>query len=115
MRPGEQRPMKDGRTFTMTVARQLGNRKGADKRRGTRYVALNVNANCHPLVREFVELLNRERVTLTEIARRSGIDRCVMHRWRIRSNPSIAMLNAALNVLGYELRICPTARRDDND
>jgi hypothetical protein len=28
-----------------------------------------------------------------------------MHKWRIRSNPTIAMLDAALNSIGYELKI----------
>lgn len=115
MRAGDKRPMKDGRTFVMTTARQLGNRKAADKRRGVRFRPLKVHANAHPLVRQFVEILNRECITLTSVAARCGIDRCVMHRWRIRSNPSIAMFSAALNALGYELRIRPRWERDDND
>jgi dihydroorotase len=50
---------------------------------------------------------NRERITLTYVAERSGIARCVMHRWRCRSNPSIALMQAALNTIGFELVICP--------
>jgi hypothetical protein len=115
MRIGEARPMKDGRTFVMTSKRVMGNRRSADKRRGTRFVPLRAHASAHPLVREFVELLNRDRLTLTEVERRSGISRCVMHRWRIRSNPSVAMFQAALNAMGYELRIAPRRAEDRDD
>lgn len=107
--------MKDGRTFVMTSKRVMANKRAADKRRGTRFVPLRAHAGAHPLVREFVELLNRDRLTLTEVARRSGIDRCVMHRWRCRSNPSVAMLQAALNAMGYELRIAPRREHDHDD
>lgn len=115
MRIGETRPMKDGRTFRMTSARLMGNKRAADKRRGTRFVPLRAHASAHPLVREFVDLLNRDRMTLTEVSQRAGIDRCVMHRWRIRSNPSVAMFQAALNAMGYELRIAPRRAEDRDD
>lgn len=105
MKVGETKPMKDGRTFVMTNARLVGNIKSADTRRGIRFQALKIHANCHRLVREFVELLNRDRTPLSEVARRSGVDRRIMHRWRIRSHPSIATFEAALNAAGYELRI----------
>lgn len=107
--------MKDGRTFVMTSARVMGNKRAADKRRGVRFRPLRTHAGAHPLVREFVELLNRDQLPLVEVARRAGIDRCVMHRWRIRSNPSIAMFEAALNVMGYELRIAPRLGEDRDD
>jgi transcriptional regulator with XRE-family HTH domain len=109
MRIGETRPMKDGRIFTMTSARVWANKRSADRRRGSRFVPLRVHSGAHPLVRELVDILNRDRLTLTEIAQRAGIDRCVMHRWRCRSNPSVALLQAALNAAGYELRIAPIA------
>lgn len=115
MRPGEQRPMKDGRTFVMTTARQLGNRKAADKRRGTRFVPLKIHPNCHPLVRRFIDLLNRERITLTSVAERAGLERHTIAMWRIRRNPNLITLEAALNAIGFELRICPRQERDDND
>jgi hypothetical protein len=107
--------MRNGGTFRMTSARLMGNKRAADKRRGTRFVPLRAHASAHPLVREFVDLLNRDRLTVSEVARRSGIDRCVMHKWRIRSNPSFALLQAALNAAGYELRIVPRRKEDRDD
>lgn len=105
MKLGESKTMRNGGTFTMTVARVLGNRKSADSRRSVRFHELRIHPHSHPLVQAFVHLLNADRLPLKTLAARSGIDRRVMHRWRIRSNPSLAMFEAALNAAGYELRI----------
>lgn len=113
MRVGDTRRMKNGGTFTMTNARLVGNKRAGDKRRGVRFRPLVIHPHAHALVREFVALLNAERLTLTEIAARSGIRRPVMHRWRIRSNPTIAMFEAALNAAGYELRIARRRKSDE--
>ena len=111
MRIGDQRPMKDGRTFTMTSARRLANGKAADKRRGVRFVELKVHANCHPIVRQFIAILNRERITLTSVAARAGLERHTLAMWRVRRNPNLVTLEAALNAIGYELRV--TRARDE--
>jgi hypothetical protein len=105
MRQYERKIMRNGGVYEMTAARMLGNLRAADKRRGIRFVPLKVHQHAHRLVRDFTEILNAERITLNEIERRAGISRCVMHKWRIRSNPTIAMLDAALNSIGYELKI----------
>ena len=113
MELGETRLMRDGRTFTMTAARIVGNRKSGDMRKHVRFQPLRVHEHAHPLVRALVAHLNKERLTLSDVAARCGVDRRVMHKWRIRSNPSLNLFCAALDAAGLELRI--VRKKDDDD
>jgi hypothetical protein len=62
--------------------------------------------HCHPLIVEFIDEANAQLTTLQEISERAGVSRVAISDWRNNRNPSIVTFNAALNVLGLELRIC---------
>jgi hypothetical protein len=64
----------------------------------------------HPLVRQFVQHANDQKTTLTEVSDRSGIRRSTISAWFSRCSPKVDTLEAALNVIGYEL--CIRKRRD---
>lgn len=81
---------------------------GSGNRVGTRWRGkLPVPPGAHPLVRRFVEELNAQDTTITEVADRSGVDRHTISGWRYSACPTIDLLNAALNVLDLELVIQP--------
>lgn len=96
----------------MTPAQTAGYRAAADKKRGSRLYPLKVTDHAHPLVRQLTELMNKEGVTLDDVARRSGIHRGVIHKWRYRSNPNIAAFEAVANVLEYDLKLVRKPRRE---
>lgn len=105
MKLGESKTTKNGGTWTMTPGRYVAMRAAADKRRDVRFKPLKCHPHAHPLVREFIDILNRGQTTMTSIARRSGFGRDVLHKWRTRSTPSLGAFVAVLNAAGYELRI----------
>ncbi|MET3648052.1 hypothetical protein [Phyllobacterium ifriqiyense] len=77
-------------------------------RLGTRWRGkLPIPQHAHPLVRRFFSELNSQQTTLTEVAERGGIHRATMSDWRYSRCPTIANFNAALNVIGFELKIVP--------
>lgn len=67
---------------------------------------IGTQARSHPLVRRFFELVNCRQMTIAAIARRSGVRRNSIFKWR-ESTPTLPSLEAALNVLGYRLAIVP--------
>ena len=85
-------------------ARSLANL--ARGRGGKRWLGrLPIPERAHPLVRRFYALINTEQATLTDLADRSGLNRRTMSDWRYNRMPTISNFEAALNALGYELRI----------
>lgn len=48
--------------------------------------------------------MNEQQTTLTEVARAIGTSRVTMRAWATRVNPSLVILIAAFNHLGYDLR-----------
>lgn len=76
---------------------------GAAAWRGKLYIP----EHAHPLVRQLVEILNKKKLTFTELARAAGITGAALASWRYRHNPRIDNFEAALNALGYELQIVP--------
>lgn len=74
---------------------------GPQARRGRLPVPVHVSR----LTRQFYELVNAEQATLTEIAGRSGLSEHTLSDWRRRWAPKVDSFEAALNALGYELRI----------
>jgi len=76
----------------------------------------------HPLARRFFELLEAEGVALTDIAQRAGLHHVTLSKWKRSHAPTVVALEAALNVLGFELRIVrryerqhPTEDTDERD
>ncbi|MBP0439462.1 hypothetical protein [Tianweitania sediminis] len=79
-------------------------RSRSGNRLGTRWRGkLPIPQHSHPLVRFLFEEANRQMTTVTEIAERSGHRRCTVSDWRYRRQPGVADLDAALNVIGFEL------------
>lgn len=59
--------------------------------------------HAHPLVRQFVEAMNREGALRCEVSSRSGVSLSTMRGWDVRHAPRLPELEAAGNALGYEL------------
>ena len=66
---------------------------------------LTIPSGCHPLVSEFLSILNQKGVCVTKLADEAGLSRGTFYSWRRKSNPSVAILSAALNALGGKLVI----------
>ncbi|MBS7812296.1 hypothetical protein [Roseococcus pinisoli] len=56
-----------------------------------------------PLVRFVFTAANAKRVSLSEVARASGLERKTLHRWQGHSTALLAPVEAALGALGYRL------------
>ena len=94
-------PALEGSSAGVSVPRpRTGNQHGT-RWRGQ----IPVPPKAHPLVRRLIRLANAQQVTLTEIAKESGVGAHTISNWRYRSAPSLANLEAALIVLGYQLKI----------
>jgi len=88
------------------IQRQWGwnhDRQGGERWRGK----IPVPPKAHPLVRALIEEMNAQRVTLTEMAERSGVSRATISEWRYRSAPCVETLVACFNVLGLDLVVRP--------
>jgi hypothetical protein len=57
-----------------------------------------------PIVRQFYEVINTERLLVIDIAKKTGIAPETIAAWRQR-NPRLGLFHAALNSMGYELCI----------
>jgi len=66
---------------------------------------LKIPAKAHPLVREMFELLNDQRMVISDIADKSGVRAGTISDWRYRRSPTVVTFEAALNALGFELVI----------
>lgn len=76
---------------------------------GTRWRGkIPIPSHAHPLVRKLVELANSDMTTMTEVAERAGLRPETVSNWRYRNSPRIADYEAAINALGYEIRIVET-------
>lgn len=61
--------------------------------------------HAHPLVRQFFTLMEGEGIALTDTAGRAGLGVATLVKWKYRHMPQLDTFMAALNVIGYELRI----------
>lgn len=68
-----------------------------------RFGRLSIPPHAHPLVRRLWMEMNRNRITVKDVAERAGIGQKTMNEWRKRRNPSVANLVACFNVLGLDL------------
>lgn len=78
-----------------------------------KYVKKKPTRNPHPLVREFLNLTHRERISDKDIAGRAGLGKDTIKDWRYRTTPNLCLFEAALNVLGYRLTI--VKMKDESD
>lgn len=75
-------------------------------RLGTRWRGqIPIPPHAHPLIRQMVQIANRDMTTMREIGERAGLRAETVSNWRYRASPRLADFEAALNALGYELRI----------
>ena len=58
-----------------------------------------------PLVRRLFVLMRKERLSVREIAERSGVSGGAVWKWKNRSAPVLPLFQAVLGVLGFELKI----------
>lgn len=68
---------------------------------------LAIPKNCPPAVRQLFELLNDQRTTMSELAKRVGTHRETIADWRTKSSPTLALFEAAANALGHEIKLVP--------
>ncbi|UPJ65267.1 hypothetical protein [Bradyrhizobium sp. 191] len=68
----------------------------------------------HPLVRGLFLEMKKQRASCERIAAPAGVCRTTVVSWRRHHMPQLDALDAALNVLGFELAIVPKGRRGPN-
>ena len=76
--------------------------------------AVLVPENASPLVRELFELLNRHKITIASVARKSGVQVSTISDWRARRSPTVVNLQAVFNAAGHELVVRPLGQSDDD-
>jgi hypothetical protein len=62
-----------------------------------------VPERAHPAVKVFVTEMNAQEKTFYEVSRFSGVAVDTLRFWGFRHMPRVDLLDAALDVLGYEL------------
>jgi len=76
-----------------------------------------VTEHAHPLARRFFELAAESKTAIRDIAYLAGLCHVTIGKWKDRHAPNVTSLEAALNVLGYELVIRekrePKAKREE--
>jgi DNA-binding XRE family transcriptional regulator len=83
-------------------------------RRGRRWAGkLPIPDATQPLVRTLYELLNERKLSISDVARPSGIALNTISEWRYRRSPSVNSLQAVLNALGHQLAIVPKKDSDE--
>ena len=82
------------------------------ERPAKRFRQLSDAPRAHPLVRQLIAEINRQQVTWDSMYQRTGVSRSVLNSWRTAYTPSLALLEACYNVLGYTLQ---PVRKDDVD
>jgi transcriptional regulator with XRE-family HTH domain len=68
-----------------------------------------VPPGCHPLVRRLYEEMNARRMSITEMAERSGVPKTTISQWRTRHNPVVPALEACFNAMGMALAVAERA------
>jgi hypothetical protein len=66
---------------------------------------LKVKKTCHPLTQALWHAMNGRQMTCHEMAQRSGIAEDTLYSWRRGRAPTVANLEACLNVVGLLLTV----------
>lgn len=61
--------------------------------------------NAGPLIQQLFDLIDRSKLSLWHIGKRTGVASSAMAFWRYRSSPTLHNFVAVLNFLGYDLVI----------
>lgn len=64
-----------------------------------------IAVHAHPLVREFFARLEDECTSVTDVAERAGLGLATLVKWKSKHSPTVVSFEAALNVIGCELKI----------
>lgn len=73
---------------------------------GTRWRGkLPIPPHAHPMVRRLFREMNSQMTTIGEVAARAGLRPGTISDWRYRRNPKVGDLEAAFNVLDFELSV----------
>ena len=72
-----------------------------------KYNTCPIAPHAHPLARRLFQIMDREKASLMDVAGRAGLHWTTMCKWKRLYEPSVSGLEAALNVMGYELHIRP--------
>jgi transcriptional regulator with XRE-family HTH domain len=75
------------------------------RRDPSRWRSYKIHDHCHPLVKELFREINRQRISVPEIAKRAGITPTSILQWRTKYTPNVANLDACFNVLGRKLKV----------
>lgn len=73
-----------------------------------RYRPAIINGN--PIIRFLFEEMHRQQMCQMDLSERVGLHRDTLRNWRTRYTPRITDVEAALNCLGYTLKV---ARKKD--
>lgn len=66
---------------------------------------ITIPDHAHPLVRRLIAEMNEQQTTFAEVSARSNVGVDTIRFWAGRHMPRLDTFEAALNVLGYELKI----------
>lgn len=97
-------PCRFTRTPSISKTRQ---NRGLEHGRGRLRWAgkLPIPKNAHPLVKQLFKTLNTHKKTIPEVSHHSGIPSATISSWRYNRNPNLLNFEAALNSIGYSLKI----------
>lgn len=73
---------------------------------------LKIPRHAHPFVRRLIGELNKQDMTMHELAEQSGVHVRTIQAWRWKNLPKIDLLEACFNALGLRLVI---EKLDDDD
>jgi hypothetical protein len=68
--------------------------------------------NSSPFLKFLFSQMQEMGVSEAELARRTGICEATIRGWRTRTTPRLMDMEAALNAIGFELKISVLAKKD---
>lgn len=61
--------------------------------------------NSHPIIKLLYETLEKRGMSYSDLSKKSGINLSTVSNWKYKSNPTLLNLEAALNAVGYDLKV----------
>ena len=68
--------------------------------------------NSSPFLRFLFAEMDAQGITDKELAKRTGVCDATIRGWRTRTTPRLMDMEAALNAIGFELKISVLAKKD---